>query len=52
MGGAICGGNREYALQQLKEKGHCAKHKKLNKKCGKCLDKYIYYTDVYFMALM
>lgn len=52
MSGAICGGSRKYALQQLKEKGHCAKHKKLDKKCKACLDKYIYYTDAYFMALM
>ena len=52
MGSAICGGNRKYAEQQLKEKGHCAKHKKLVKKCNACFDKYIYWTDVYFMALM
>ena len=50
--GAICGGSRKYAIQQLKEKGHCFIHKKLDKKCEACLDKYIELTDIYFMALM
>lgn len=50
--GAICGGNKREANKILKQDGHCEKHKKLNKKCEGCLDKYIELTDIMFMALM